>query len=305
MKKGLLTMGAFLALTITSTLNAQVDTLTEFFSGNVKLYGLDTDATIDSGYVGGNNVYGDVAKMQLFDATHGVVESGTITSVLIAVPVKTDGGGSFQVCIWTDAAGTPSAIPVATKNITLASVDTTLAGWNIAEATGFYNVVATFATPVTIPSNRKFWAGVILPSTAGNEMALLTDSIGDFAEAVTHTGEFWNDATFHTFGDVNNWGINCALAIFPVVNFAVNGLEENTTTTASVYPNPAVNELNFNLNGKVSSITILSLDGKVISTTNVNGTSASVNVSDLTSGIYMYQVNTLNGSVVTNKFVKK
>lgn len=296
-------MGAILALTVSTSLNAQIDTLNEFFTGTLNAYGVSPAS--GGGIISGTNGYGDLAKMQLFDATHGVTAGGTITSVLLAMPFKYDAGGSYTVAIWGDVAGAPGTVPLATVTNTIASIDTAV--FNPLGLNAAYNVTATFTTPVAIPAGSKFWAGVILPLTAaaGDSVALLTNTDGDFPDAVTHAGELWSDGTFHTFGDVANWGLNVALAIFPVVNFVTSGLEENGNTTVSVYPNPANEALNFNLNGKASSISILSLEGKLISSTDVNGNFASINVAGLTSGVYMYQVKTSNGAVVTNKFVKK
>ncbi len=299
MKKSLLSMGAILALTVSTSLNAQVDTLNEFFTGTMTAY-----TTTAGGYVSGSNEYGDVAKMQLFDATHGVTAGGTITSVLLAMPFKADAGGSYTVAIWGDVAGAPGTVPLATVTKTIASIDTTFAAFTALGLNAAYNVTATFTTPVAIPAGSKFWAGVILPVSAGDSVALLTNTDGDFADAITHTGEIWGDGSFNNFNSAWN-GLDVALAIFPVVNFVTSGLEENGNTTVSVYPNPANEALNFNLNGKASSISILSLEGKLISSTDVNGNFASINVSGLTSGVYMYQVKTSNGAVVTNKFVKK
>ena len=180
MKKGLLTIGAILALSL--SINAQVDTLSEFFTGTPTVYGVTAGGTVS-----GNNAYGDLQKMQLFDPTHGVAASGTITGVALWVPIKVDAGGSFDVAIWADNNGTPGTTTLATKTITIASVDTTTAGYGLAGTTGFFNVVANFSTPVAIPSNHKFWAGVILPTTAGDTIALVTN--GDIIEldAVSNT----------------------------------------------------------------------------------------------------------------------
>ena len=60
MKKGLLTIGAILALSL--SINAQVDTLSEFFTGTPTVYGVTAGGTVS-----GNNAYGDLQKMQLFD----------------------------------------------------------------------------------------------------------------------------------------------------------------------------------------------------------------------------------------------
>jgi hypothetical protein len=57
--------------------------------------------------------------------------------------------------------------------------------------------------------------------------------------------------------------------------------------------------LNISANGEISNVVISTLDGKVMKTTN----ESSVDVSEFTSGMYIYQV-TVNGKVSTGNFVK-
>ena len=297
MKKGLLTIGAFLCLTM--TINAQVDTLSEFFTGTPTLYGVSS-----GGIVSGSNSYGDLAKMQLFDNTNGVTSGGTITGVALWVPTKSDAGGSFDVAIWSNVSGAPSATPIGTKTITIASVDTTSAGLQIVGGTAGYNVVATFTTPIAIPSGNAFWAGIVLPTTAGDSVSVIQNTEGDYADSL-HSGEIWSDGSFNLFKTSWSFTGSVALGFYPIVNFTAGSIVENDAVTATIFPNPANDVLNFKLNGNASAISILSLDGKVISSQEVNQSNATVNVSNLVSGIYMYQITSANGTVTTNKFVKK
>ena len=83
------------------------------------------------------------------------------------------------------------------------------------------------------------------------------------------------------------------------------GIEEVSAMEVNVYPNPVSTVLNVNTTGVATSVSILSLDGKVISSTDMNGTSVSVNVSNLTAGVYFYEIVAEDGSLVRNTFVKK
>jgi hypothetical protein len=74
---------------------------------------------------------------------------------------------------------------------------------------------------------------------------------------------------------------------------------ELSKNEVTVYPNPANDILNITANGEVSNVVISTLDGKVMKTSN----ESSVDVSNLTSGMYIYQV-TVNGKVSTGNFVK-
>jgi hypothetical protein len=163
-----------------------------------------------------------------------------------------------------------------------------------------YNVAVNFASPITIPTSKEFWIGVVLPSTNGDTLALISNTDLDFNGAgATHTGEFWSDNTFYTFGDTDNWGLDIALAIFPIVNF-VAGVDENILS-ASVYPNPASDVLNIETEEAIQNVTITSIDGKVVA----NATSGSIDVSVLNAGVYVYNVTTVTGKTAKGNFVKK
>ena len=292
MKKILLSIGVVLTSLVS---NAQVDTLTEFFTGTPTVY-----STGGGGYVGGNNEYLDKAKMQLFDAAHGVTGAGSITNLLLWAPIKA-GTGTFRAVIWANNAGTPGA-ELGSVTINIASVDTTAAGLNVADGAVGYNVSATFASAIAVPANGQFWAGVVLPTTAGDTIALVTNTAGDFADGLTHTGEIWSDDVFYTFGDSTNWNLLVALAIFPVVNFALD-IEENSIST-SVYPNPAQNELNVSGVAVGSTINVYNNLGQVVLTTEATNELMTLNVANFVSGIYT--VKTINGTNVgVAKFVKK
>ncbi|MEZ4890558.1 MAG: T9SS type A sorting domain-containing protein [Crocinitomicaceae bacterium] len=78
-------------------------------------------------------------------------------------------------------------------------------------------------------------------------------------------------------------------------------VNNTSNVTFSAYPNPTKNVLNITASEEVSSVSILSLDGKVVTTS----TSNTVDVSALTNGVYMYEVTTVNGKKAINKFVKE
>ena len=59
------------------------------------------------------------------------------------------------------------------------------------------------------------------------------------------------------------------------------------------------------VNTNATSVSIMGMDGKVISSESVNSNSIAVNVSDLVAGVYFYEVVAENGTVVRNTFVKK
>lgn len=278
--------------------NAQVDTLTEFFTGTPTIYGAQ-----GGGYVSGNNSYGDLGKGMRFNNANGLTNGGSISNVLLWAPIKSDNGGSFIVKIHEFGTTTTLGPVLGSVTIPLSSVDTTLAtGYAIAGGLP-YNVNATFSSPVTIPASKDVVVMVYLPTTAGDTIAMVSNTSDDWANAGTHTFEIWSDNTLNDFATAWQGGVNVALAIFPVVNFVL-GVDENAITT-SVYPNPANDVLNINLSANATSVSIIGMDGKVISTEAINANTAAVNVSNLVAGVYFYEIVAENGTVVRNTFVKK
>ena len=298
MKKILLSIGVVLTSLVS---NAQVDTLTEFFTGTPTIYGA---AVADGGgYVTGNNGYGDIAKGMRFNNANGLVNGGSISNVLLWAPIITNNGGSFTVKVHEYLSATALGAVLGSVTIPLSAVDTTLAtGYSIAGGLP-YNVNATFSSPITIPASKDIVVLVYLPNVVGDTIALVSNTSGDWANAATHTFEVWSDNTVHDFTSAWGGGVDVAMAIFPVVNFVL-GVDENAITT-SVYPNPANDVLNFNLSVNATSVSIIGMDGKVISTEVINANTAAVNVSNLVSGVYFYEIATENGSLVRNTFVKK
>ena len=78
-------------------------------------------------------------------------------------------------------------------------------------------------------------------------------------------------------------------------NFNTNNLK------FSLYPNPASDILNIEMDSELKSVEIYSLQGQKV----LLATSKDVNISNLPSGIYMIRVQDIDGAIATSKMVKK
>jgi len=311
MKKLLLSAAA--AAFLFTGLNAQETTITSHFAGGlaagqVTVYNWQNQQGQNLGFISGTNTYGDKAVVQKFDASFGVLSSTTVTSVKALIPVKADNGGSIKLVVWSDNAGVPGAI-LAEETITLASIDTTAAGlqqiMSGGQLAGAYNVSVTFPSAVAL-TGSAFWAGVVLPTGAGNAAAVMTTSLPaagqswTFALAATHAGVIESDDSFLSYPDALD-DLNISNAIFPTVVGAGANLEQISPLKITAFPNPASDVLNISIEGEeVVSVSVLSVDGKVVSTS--NGSVAQV--AELTAGVYFYEARTASGAVVRNSFVK-
>jgi len=94
---------------------------------------------------------------------------------------------------------------------------------------------------------------------------------------------------------------------FMCVNYTVTSvasIDGNTIGQISVYPNPATNQVNFDLANNVADmITIFDISGRVIESIQINGSIESLNVENFENGIYFYQVINNNEAIKTGKFV--
>ena len=80
---------------------------------------------------------------------------------------------------------------------------------------------------------------------------------------------------------------------------------ENSKQKTSVYPNPASDELfvkNEN-NIELSAIKITDLTGKIV--LNQNAALNSINISNLSKGMYFVTIETQTGNTVTSKIIKE
>ena len=80
-----------------------------------------------------------------------------------------------------------------------------------------------------------------------------------------------------------------------------------SNTQLSVYPNPATDVLNININNvsfKNSSVRITNVSGQELINTNMSGTDKQINIEGLSNGIYFVNIINENGFNKTVKFVK-
>lgn len=78
-----------------------------------------------------------------------------------------------------------------------------------------------------------------------------------------------------------------------------NNVAEINNLKFNLYPNPATNILNIEIDGSIKSVEIYSLQGqKVLSADNKE-----INISNLASGMYIVKVQDLNGSFATKKLI--
>ncbi len=79
----------------------------------------------------------------------------------------------------------------------------------------------------------------------------------------------------------------------------------NEINAINIYPNPVHNEVTIMCGDNMKSTTVLNVIGQTLLQQNCNGNKATINVSQLQSGMYFIKVTDKNGGVVTKRFVKE
>ncbi|MBI4931373.1 MAG: T9SS type A sorting domain-containing protein [Bacteroidetes bacterium] len=312
-----------------------IDTIANHWDPIFPQPAVDTAVTYNSGsgYVAGQNDYGDIGKMQKFDATYGITSaSGSITNLLLWFGAKTQiaGTAAFTATIWADAAGVPGAVLGTAPVFTISQIDTAAASLGLIGSPlaveGAFNVNAAFSPAIAIPANQTFWAGITFTYANGDSAGLVSSrdgvpadgigTTGNFLAASTHTFEKWSDNSYHSFNDgtTSTWQLDIALAVYPVIDFAT-GVNENSHAIAALqnYPNPASNNTMIYYSLKESAnveFSLFDVAGKKLSALS-QGVQSSGNhqfkfdASNLSSGVYFYTLTAGNNKMTSKMSVVK
>ncbi len=135
--------------------------------------------------------------------------------------------------------------------------------------------VSNFAVNNTTPTNYNYALTGLAPNTLYSYLLLVsTNRNGGF--------EGGQDAAFRTSTLSTN-------------DFDAKNLQFN------IYPNPTINVVNIELASELKSVEVYSLQGQKI----ISSSSKELNVSDLSSGVYMIRVEDTNGAIANKRLIKK
>jgi hypothetical protein len=199
-----------------------------------------------SGYIAGNNNFGDVSKAQEFQLTTGIIVESVLLWFGGGVFDSNDPNSALNVRLY--AMGGPGTISTGNTNgapglvldevsVLISDIDTS------SSLTGAINVM--FPTPVWVPSG--FAAGINFDDASAGDTLGLVSSTNGFVGAIDRSWEEWNDNTWHSIQSA--WqNVAFDLAIFPVVDASSVGIGEmgslNGMRMSFLNGNPANNVVN-------------------------------------------------------------
>ena len=89
------------------------------------------------------------------------------------------------------------------------------------------------------------------------------------------------------------------------INCGVSGYKDLTSANFRVYPNPVVNRLNINSAGLIKSVNLIDITGKtIIKIQDVNEQHLQIDMSNLSKGLYVIHLATVEGETFTGKVSK-
>lgn len=141
----------------------------------------------------------------------------------------------------------------------------------------------------------------VLNTTTALSTTTFTERTASFTPATTGTYYF----NFNHNSPANAAGTHALI----IDNFTVTEVLSNTQfseNSFSVTPNPAKDfvTISTSLETSLQSVSIIDINGRIVKNVSLNGTEGNVNISDLTSGIYMMKIVSDEGTV-TKKIIKE
>jgi len=259
--------------------SVEIDTLNFPLAGTYAIYITNLNA-----YVSGNNEYGDLAKANFFTYE----QEQYLTGVLIEFAYATGANPDIEIAIWNNsgANGLPGS-KLTGINVPLNNIKNDI-----------NNQALTYVEinpPLQITTS--FYAGFMLPTTTGDTLVVWSNTDDD-----TNPGtawELWNTNQWYSFADVtNSWGLNVALAIFPVVQNTLGIYEQEQLNSVEFYPNPSSGTFRMKAgNGmnEVVDITVFTVRGTEIFRQAHNlRENVMVDISNQPAGLYIAKIRSGN-----------
>ncbi len=267
------------------------DTLDYPLPGDYTYYIISSNG---SGYVSGNNSYGDLAKASYFETEPTFLTGGFFDFAVAIQSITANREVKFDVWAADGNGGGPG---------TLLASQTTYMSEIVRDVAWERPTLIFLDEPLAI--DAPFFMGVELPQTTGDTLALFTNKKGQGNPAngwEQHSTGNWYPYT----DEQNSWNLKIDHAIFPIL-CSSTGIENNFAhDRVLIYPVPASDRLYVSLTDqgvKDIRVELLDLTGQIMvqQRDEVSETTA-VDVSGFPEGVYLVRIFTHSG-VIHRKIV--
>mgnify|MGYP000898286063 CR=1 FL=1 len=253
------------------------DTLNFPLPGDYALYGIIGE---NSGYVSGNNTFGDLAKASYFtEYESGRLLTGAIFDFAIAKRSLTNDIKVYFKMWKNDGVEGKPGTAVDSVGVNISDL--------VADVEQFKPTMIFFESQIAL--DGPFYLGVVLPQIFGDTLALFTNYDDD-----PPVGNGWEqnaDGSWYSYNDGQSWGLNIDNAIFPIVCEATGVEEQVNDPICFVFPNPAddelivVTDISLHIQAKIS---LYDVSGqRVMETFQMGQPSVVIHTGHLKNGLYL------------------
>ncbi|MFP4471049.1 MAG: PKD domain-containing protein [Bacteroidota bacterium] len=241
-----------------------------------------------SGYVSGNNSYGDLAKASYFDeGNEGYLFGGIFDFAVADMSMISNTEVKFHTWAADGPQGSPGTV-LSTQSMLMAEIRQNV-DWE-------RSTLVFFDEPLAL--DGPFFLGVELPQNTGDTLVLFTNEDGQGNPA--NGWEQHNTNQWYPYTDAQqSWGLNIDHAIFPVVCNTTGISNPLLKNKILVYPNPASETIYVsNPDGSLKNISVSVTDlmgRQVIAPKAVSSGNLEIGLGSLTEGIYLVTVFTDEG----------
>lgn len=238
------------------------------------------------------------------EAAYGLVTGGALLAYQFTLPsgltdtiraiqmhfessVNNASGDPFFIQIWDDAGGQPGNIIFTTDDANLPITYTPQ--YNIG-----VNGFTEYVLPQKVALSGIFYVG--WKQTSANRLNIGFDkNLNNHTKIFYDLGNGWSNSSFQGSLMIRPVFVSDRDALFAGLNRTEKIIDFN------VFPNPVTNQLNIESNQEIYSIEILDLSGRLLFT---NHSQRSIDVSGLSSGVYLVRVTDFNKKSSIKKFIK-
>ncbi|MDA9714860.1 T9SS type A sorting domain-containing protein [Bacteroidota bacterium] len=166
------------------------------------------------------------------------------------------------------------------------------------------------ALPLTDADGDGVWEGSMNLPAAGGHFTILNGNCGDWSCKEDIAGQpcadpsNWNDRNNLLGGFTQDITLVLEYGSCTTPSGGSTGIVDNNNSFLDVYPNPSSDIVNLNSSSAISSYTVYNMLGNRLFSANVNLEKTVIDISSLTKGVYIIEVNQ-KGKFTNKRIVKK
>jgi len=178
---------------------------------------------------------------------------------------------------------------------------------------------ANYALDDVVPDRSSFTVGDYDPTTIPGpegENGTGIEVVSDLVEDWTYTADIVSTidglklGAQEWWGDISDWDSQDQLAqvkaFYDDPTVGIDDPKQVATTSISIYPNPAKGVLHLDSESELSTAVFYDMTGRAVMQVDLKGNvNSSLDISTLNKGIFVLQVQTVEGATVSSKFIKE